>query len=414
MDEMQVYKDLLSDVYDVYERYKEEAQKTGSNFNVFEVLGIETREIYICRLIYGLLNFKIPPDERRMFLDIFSREVLNLELEENVLVDEREPVRKEESTDENRRIDLWIETSKIVIPIEVKINAGDLNKQCKDYYNFASKYAKERGKEVPYLFYLTQYGDEPSEESAEGIDHENIQCISFRNEIFNWLEACRRLASELHPVCEIVEQFLTTVNKFTNRLEIEKMKDLKKIIVDTKENAIASADIKLFHDSYKDTMIKSLFAAIEKDIEKRSDKKPEKNRYDYRKYKTYPGISYLLQSDSIEKKIIQLWVRAEISSSDNKGIYIGICITVNGEHPRKNSPEYFIKLMKGLQPSNKMTGWWIEGHKKVRCRIKPDFSNLNEDYFQLFDDTPFNELVEATANEVLSIISNQKWKGESG
>ena len=58
-------------------------------------------------------------------------------------------VYREYMIDENRRIDLVIETNRKFIPIEVKIFATDQPEQCFDYYQEAKQHMAE-----PVLFYF--------------------------------------------------------------------------------------------------------------------------------------------------------------------------------------------------------------------------------------------------------------------
>jgi hypothetical protein len=86
--------------------------------------------------------------------------------------------------DNNRRIDIYIEDNNLTIAIEAKIYADDRDNQLKDYFEFI------KNKNNPYLIYLTLDGHEPSENSVNGINTTNIIQISFKDEIYNWINEC--------------------------------------------------------------------------------------------------------------------------------------------------------------------------------------------------------------------------------
>lgn len=90
----------------------------------------------------------------------------------------------EKGTDENRRMDIWIETKEGIILIENKINAKDQPAQVWDYYQYVAKQGKSF-----HLLYLTLNGKEPSIESRKILlPHQDFRYISYRKHIQKWLE----------------------------------------------------------------------------------------------------------------------------------------------------------------------------------------------------------------------------------
>ena len=104
---------------------EEEKRARGENFNVFSILGIETREFYICKMLGALLSPQGAHEAGEIFLEKFLEEVLN----ESAIGAETSIVRCEDATKERRRIDLTIEIDGKIIPIEAKIHAGDQGHQ---------------------------------------------------------------------------------------------------------------------------------------------------------------------------------------------------------------------------------------------------------------------------------------------
>ena len=99
---------------------------------------------------------------------------------------------------EERGMDLFIQTENQIIPIELKVDARDQDKQCYRYLQTAREYNKN----IPArLYYLTKDKHEPSPESLNGEkvfdndlnavgDESGVILISYKDEILNWLEDC--------------------------------------------------------------------------------------------------------------------------------------------------------------------------------------------------------------------------------
>lgn len=152
-----------------------------SNFNIFKVLRIENREIYICRVIGELLNPKGSHGCGTLFLELFFKVVLKREF--NLDEYANASVTLEDSIDDNRRVDIVIEIVNDIFPIEVKIWAGDQYKQLEDYYKYYFKQQDETKK----IFYLTPNGHGPSAYSMGKLNEEQIIQLSFKEDITSWL-----------------------------------------------------------------------------------------------------------------------------------------------------------------------------------------------------------------------------------
>lgn len=150
-------------------------------FNILKVLGVQTKEVIICRLIGELLD---PNGTHKMGaqpLENFFRWVLR----ETVPADlSNTRIELEEKIDGDRRVDIAIHIGSHIYPIEVKVWAGDQDAQLSDYY----KYYKAHN-EIDKIYYLTPYGWKPSKESTKSLSGEKVQCCSFQNEVCAWLDA---------------------------------------------------------------------------------------------------------------------------------------------------------------------------------------------------------------------------------
>lgn len=156
-------------------------------FNIFKVLGVETKEVILCRLLRELLD---PSGSHNMGSEGLYRFVKDtLGVSDFSKSDSlHSKVVAEEWIDNNRRVDIVIHTPRGVIPIEVKIWAEDQGAQLSDYYHYYKKQNKKllTGK----IHYLTPTGWNPSEKSRGNLNVEKeIGLLSFRKDIKTWLES---------------------------------------------------------------------------------------------------------------------------------------------------------------------------------------------------------------------------------
>lgn len=106
-------------------------------------------------------------------------------------------VRREEPTENSRRIDIYIELDGYIIAIENKIGAGDQDLQVEHYiHEIVDKRLRKKG-DFCFL-YLTPTGDYPGENSITNKERENLEnekrfaCISYYVDVKKWLELCKK------------------------------------------------------------------------------------------------------------------------------------------------------------------------------------------------------------------------------
>lgn len=214
------------------------AENTGNLFNIFDILGIGTREVYMCKILAELLN----PDglhcQGRKYLDLFCKRFLPFEIktEKKVSVVTEDLTKNlEDIGKENRRIDIVIdEKDGHYIPIEVKINAYEQKEQCQDYLNSTRKIYKSRNidENEAIIVYLTKFGLMPI--SISNTDKEKVKCISWY-QIIDWLNDCICQIDTIRkiPITEIIMQYKTTIEQFLKEDNDMNQDVIKKI----KENA---------------------------------------------------------------------------------------------------------------------------------------------------------------------------------
>lgn len=154
-----------------------------NSFNVFKVLGIEYREIYICRLLGAILD---PDGAHGLHAEPLKLFLRQLGWDDEISEDDLNGayVGLEDSTDNNRRVDILIRIGSYIIPIEVKIWSDDREAQLNDYYHhyFRNDFGHQ-------IYYLTPDGKKPSDSSRGKLSDENIRYISFEKDISAWLNA---------------------------------------------------------------------------------------------------------------------------------------------------------------------------------------------------------------------------------
>lgn len=221
--------ELLQKTHDIIEAYQTEkinqmqcGKNTGNQFNIFEIIGISTREVYMCKVLAELLSPKGCHHQETKYLGLFCERFLpeNIKREINKkevsIITEDLTKNLDEIGKEFRRIDIVIdEKNGHYIPIEVKINALEQQEQCSDYLQSARKIYEERhkNKNDAIIFYLTKTGEMPI--SISSCDKENVKCISWA-QIVDWLNECICQIDTIRkiPITEIIMQYKTTIENF--------------------------------------------------------------------------------------------------------------------------------------------------------------------------------------------------------
>ena len=123
------------------------------------------------------------------------------------------------------RLDILIETSQRCIVIENKIYAGDQERQLERYYNYASSRNTSFA-----VYYLTLGGDPPGKESLGGLAEECVTPVSYKEFVYDWLEACIKEVALVPHVREILSQYRVVVARLTGRGQRNMTKELKELL----------------------------------------------------------------------------------------------------------------------------------------------------------------------------------------
>ncbi len=409
---------LLQETAVIEKNYKLLEQKTGKTFNIFQICDIDKDEVKNCRLIYELLAQKGSHGQGSLYLKLFFDKVLKLPITDLEL--QKAVVYREYLTAANRRIDLVIETKTMFIPIEVKINAGEQENQCFDYYEEAKRYNK-----TVKMYYLTKDGSTPSEYSTGELLQDSearIMTISFAEDILNWLSAClqQTVTIKLAPIREVLLQYMTAIRRFTNQMEDEQSVEIRELLMASPDNMRSAITIQNSLNDAKETLMRNLFQAIEEKVGEKYQKL--ENEYDYayktgekdavygyyayknsRKFKK-PGISFYYKRDLKYK--FDIWVRLEIWNC----IYVGYSCAVNNI-PTTELPLSYQEFENVVPQSLKemsledSEGYWIYWEYCNNTNNEsPDFYNGNDAWFDLFDDKNFEAFANKCANRIITLL----------
>lgn len=411
---------LLSEVSQISKKYDLINQKTGGYFNIFNIANISTDEVSVCRIIYELINPKGSHYQGDTYLRFFMENVLKIYLTDyeyrNIHV-YRERVIKD-----GRRVDLVIETIDKIIPIEVKIYAGDQYRQCFDYYT----YAKHSN-----IFYLTIDGRCPSNYSANGLTpvyndlneisrYKEVTQISFEEDILTWLSKCisHQETIKISPIREILLQFREAIRNMTN-LIVKENEDEIISLLSSKENIKSAIQIEKSLKKSKINMMKKVLESIECRLD---TKLKSENKLDYFSYKknnfelvntyydrkkpTWPGLSYFVKNLDIEN--VDLLLRFEIGDK----IFVGFCTSYKdraaGKRLSNNKITELLEIDK-ISPQ----GWWIYWEympvNSINC---PNFKIFNDAYFDLYDDYKFEKFIDSCEKSIFDMLNKLKDKND--
>lgn len=180
---------------------------------------------------------------------------------------------------EYKEIDILLidRRTKYAIIIENKIYACDSNHadegQLECYYRRIIEEDKIPQENVE-VYYLTIDGHEPSEESVSTSSKykdlpDIVRCITYGNEITQWLQQCMQIACNKPYIRETIAQYINLIKEMANNTEIEDRLEILKII-SKNDDTLASA--KLLFDNYKHIQwhtIFDLFNDFYSELEKR-------------------------------------------------------------------------------------------------------------------------------------------------
>ena len=415
---------LLKQARLLKDKYQELAAVTGEDFNVFSILGVQTDEVRThSAFLSELLNPQGSHRQGTVFLKLFLELCLkgtdkgSHAFDNGKLDDFR--VGAEVSVDQGR-IDVLLEKDDACIVIENKIYAEDQPGQLNRYHQYA--YGKNIGDSRIKLVYLTLDGSEPSEDSLRGengrlgkLKPEDVLCISYKEHITRWLEACMRTeeVQRISPIREILFQYRNLLNKLTGqptnrRFAMELTKILEENenyeLINDLENAIREFKVQLQFKFWEE-LEKQMTA--KEGVKKYDNQEYEASKDAVRKYYTpntsgrkWFGLTFYI-SAKLPEPSPEIGLRVELED----GIYYGFVPLENGKRVGKCGAERFNDLVDRLELGDefKRADWWL-GWKYPQRNLSFPFTDKSEDMRRLLEDSERYSLVEALANELVDEI----------
>lgn len=216
---------LLKDISSINLKYEKLHEAGESNFNIFSILRKESDEVALhSRFIGELLDPKGSHGRGPLFQQLFLQQIQISKAEvEGVF-----SLHIERHMGGHGRIDLLLVGDSDVIVIENKIYADDQPEQLLRYKNAVSDYYSSKNH---HLYYLTLYGSEPSPKSLGSLPIAEVECISYKSVIKQWLESCARETYNLPILRETIIQYQKLIEKLTGQTLIEEQKvEIKELL----------------------------------------------------------------------------------------------------------------------------------------------------------------------------------------
>ncbi len=391
MDKYLLFFEKLKLIHERHFNYREQ-----DNFNIFKVMFNESDEVNLhSKFLYELLvGTKLSQEFFQLFL-----QVLNLDFSNEKFIVMRE----------YKNIDLIIKNEKIAIIIENKIYAEDQEKQLYRYYEILRK--ENYDKNSIYIFYLTLDGRDPSENSIYKLEGEKeINCISYAEDISEWLKLCMKESIFDNSLREILNQYRKIVLELSGKGNGgNSIMEIKNHIITSPENlemainlvdGLIEAKIEVQYTFWKDLekALKDKNYVIENLFNQQYTRNSVSNFYRKSKNNKWYGMSFkILNLDS--KKMLYLTV--EIYGS----VYWGFRIIENEDVTRDfkefdSLREKFKEMLSitGLKCYDDEKTNWI-GYLKFNNDL--DFRGFNnQDIFNLVNDELRKEIIQNCVSDI--------------
>ena len=399
---------MLSEIALINKKYETIYKSTGEYFDIFSITNTSTKEVAVCRVLYELLNPNGSHCQGDLYLRAFVKSVLGLSFSDDEYKNAN--VYREYPLFNNRRIDLAVEIKgKYFIPIEVKIYADDLYNQCYDYLKRAIN---------ADLYYLTLDGHSPAKDRAGDLkkcedadennpDYERVSCISFAADIINWLEECLQMPEtiKLAPVREVLQQFIRTLKTITNQLGDEQMNEMVRMLSNSEENMRNAKAIVDVFEQCRSKMILKFFNAFHEKFNCTLDRVRIDWDYDENNG-TSADITYMFDREATPGISVVFILN---SNKHERFLHVGLCLKREGEQTRFGDIKVARELRAHYGIDGKETNGWYLCREDITFEGKLiNFTDLDENYFKLFDPEKFERIVDSTVKQAHTFLEKFK------
>jgi hypothetical protein len=374
---------LLSKIENINKKYDEIYKISGEKFNIFNILQLTSDEISHSRIIASLLNPNGTHCKGNIFLNLFLTVIgLNNFSIENVIV-ETEKFIGFISNDygSGGRIDIIITNDKNEqIIIENKIYAGDQYNQLLRYNEYNHN---------AHLFYLTLYGDEASESSTGKEIKFDYNTISYRDNIINWLELCKKESIDSSMLRETLTQYIILIKQLTGQARSKEMqKEYLDIIMEKSDNVSAAFTISQNINEIKLHILKEKFIPLISTLA---------NDYRLELDLDLDGCFNTCWGFSLYQKEWKFFkIDFEFESSNLRNLIYGFCCT--------ELPKEFDNYLRSLNYKHSKAWPFYQYAGK--------YGDWNKDFFvDLFSsDNEIKRMFKEKIDEILSIIKDNEFK----
>jgi len=215
------YQDFFDNFEQFEKKQKKQKQRGLNDFNIFSTIRKKNEEVGLhSNFIYSLLNPHAKHYQDELFLELFVQHVLKILDFGNII-----SVKREDTTDEQRRIDFTIESDNYLIGIEMKSShsRGDEPYQLSHYKSELEKNATDE-QEVK-IYYLTLNGKLATKKSLqykdsstkEYMSEEDYQRISFKKHIFEWINYCYNEVKNITNLAVLLTQYKEIVQQISRK-----------------------------------------------------------------------------------------------------------------------------------------------------------------------------------------------------
>lgn len=261
--EIDKYQNLLNKINAITSKYHNEAKETGERFNIFQILGMDSKENKThSAFLYALLNPNGNHLQGSIFLELFLKEIgcENLiDIYTASIVVEKHIGFVDKDYQTGGRIDLVIEDIKgCAILIENKIYAYDQPNQLQRYYEYGSR------RNSPFkVVYLTLDGSIPTLTTTGNLNQEKVEQIistSYKKNIIQWLDKCAIEIGNIPFLKESIIQYknlIHIITQTTNQIIMEQ--ELASLLSQKEENFIAALKIQ--------ETIRNIYSSISRKVE---------------------------------------------------------------------------------------------------------------------------------------------------
>jgi len=403
-------KQLINQINEISSKYEEISKISGENFNIFRVIELTSEEVRLhSKFLAELLNPKGSHGQGNKFLNLFIQqfEIKNINSEQVKIYVEKHIGNKTDTT--GGRIDILIEDDKKnTIIIENKIYADDQYKQLVRYHNYSNS----------NIFYLNLYGTEPTKESCgELLIDKDFKVISYKNDIIDWLENCKKESASLPLLREGISHYINLIKYLTGQSNNSTMeKEIRDLIALTPQNIKTAIKIA---NSTEDAKIKLQWIFWKKLREKFELKGIQLLDEKENKTVTWSKVESFYTKTRNRDKFYGLWTK--IYEKDNitihygieieNEIYFGFTIERNYKGGISDKTEYK-EIRKALKEINSKyvseNEWWL-GSRYVIPEL--NFKDFNtEAIFNLADRENLDKIAIEIVENSINDIENLKQK----